>query len=380
MRFQGKTIIVTGGAQGIGRACVQAFAAEGGAVVIADLAVEAGEALAREIAAAGGKARFVRTDVGDARDAGCLVDATLEWACGLDVLVNNAGIIKTADFLELSEADFDAVLRVNLKGPFLVGQAAARVMAARGGGAIVNMSSANAVLAIPNQVPYVTSKGGLNQLTKVMALALADKNIRVNAVGPGSITTDILKVVMHDEEARRRILSRTPMGRTGEPDGGRQAGPVPRQRRCQLHHRPVRLHRRRPHGAELHRAGQGLSAGIGRCAVIATVLAALLWLVAILLAQPPAMARRPPASRLPAGSGANIEDIYDIDIARDTFGAALWLWTLVPDRRGRSAGDGRLPRPRPRSTWARSGQRAHGRRRLLPLPARARARSATTGT
>ena len=217
MRFLGKTIIVTGGAQGIGRACVQEFVAEGGAVVIADIAAEAGEALAQEIAGSGGKARFVRTNVGDARDAGALVDATLEWACGLDVLVNNAGIIKTADFLELSEADFDAVLRVNLKGPFLVGQAAARVMAARGGGAIVNMSSVNAVLAIPNQIPYVTSKGGLNQLTKVMALALADKNIRVNAVGPGSIMTEMLGTVMANEEARSRILSRTPLGRTGEP-------------------------------------------------------------------------------------------------------------------------------------------------------------------
>ena len=121
--------------------------------------------------------------------------------------------------LDLSEADLDAVLRVNLKGPFLVGQAAARAMAARGGGgAIVNVSSANAVVAIPNQIPYVTSKGGLNQLTKVMALALTDKNIRVNAVGPGSIMTDILKVVMDNDEARRRILSRTPLSRTGEPD------------------------------------------------------------------------------------------------------------------------------------------------------------------
>jgi NAD(P)-dependent dehydrogenase (short-subunit alcohol dehydrogenase family) len=134
------------------------------------------------------------------------------------VLVNNAGVIKTADFLEISEADFDAVLRVNLKGAFLVGQAAARVMAERGRGAIVNMSSANAVLAIPNQVPYVVSKGGLNQLTKVMALALADKGVRVNAVGPGSILTNILKVVMNDDAARRKILSRTPLGRCGEPE------------------------------------------------------------------------------------------------------------------------------------------------------------------
>lgn len=217
MRFQGKTIIVTGGAGGIGRACVEAFAAEGGAVVIADLASSPGEAVAAELAAKGAKVRFVAADVGDAFSAGCLIDATLEWAGRLDVLINNAGIIKTAEFLELAEADFDAVLRVNLKGPFLVGQAAARAMAARGGGAIVNMSSANAVLAIPNQVPYVVSKGGLNQLTKVMALALAPKNIRVNAVGPGSILTDILKVVMSDDEARRRILSRTPLGRCGEP-------------------------------------------------------------------------------------------------------------------------------------------------------------------
>jgi NAD(P)-dependent dehydrogenase (short-subunit alcohol dehydrogenase family) len=217
MRFDGKAIIVTGGAQGIGRACVEAFAAEGGAVVIADIDAGHGEALAAEIGARGGKAQFVRTDVGDARSAGALIDATLEWACRLDVLVNNAGIIKTGAFLDLAEADFDAVLRVNLKGAFLVGQAAARAMAARGSGAIVNMSSANAVLAIPNQVPYVVSKGGLNQLTKVMALSLAEKNIRVNAVGPGSIMTDILKVVMDNDEARRRILSRTPLGRCGEP-------------------------------------------------------------------------------------------------------------------------------------------------------------------
>jgi NAD(P)-dependent dehydrogenase (short-subunit alcohol dehydrogenase family) len=218
MRFAKQTVIVTGGADGIGLACAALFAAEGASVVIADIDAEKGEPAARALASAGGEVVFMRTDVGEAADARALVAATVERFGGLDVLVNNAGVIKTADFLEISEADFDAVLRVNLKGAFLVGQAAARVMAERGRGAIVNMSSANAVLAIPNQVPYVVSKGGLNQLTKVMALALADKGVRVNAVGPGSILTNILKVVMNDDAARRKILSRTPLGRCGEPE------------------------------------------------------------------------------------------------------------------------------------------------------------------
>jgi glucose 1-dehydrogenase len=217
VRFTTQTVIVTGGANGIGRACAEAFAAEGADLVIADLDEERGRQLAAELDAGNARAIFVRTDVGDAGSVRRLVDETLAAFGRLDVLINNAGIIKTADFLEISEADFDAVLRVNLKGVFLVGQAAARVMAERGRGAIVNMSSANAVLAIPNQVPYVTSKGAVNQLTKVMALALADKGIRVNAIGPGSILTDILKVVMNDDAARERILARTPLGRCGEP-------------------------------------------------------------------------------------------------------------------------------------------------------------------
>jgi glucose 1-dehydrogenase len=217
MRFADQVVIVTGGAQGIGRACVEAFAAERASVVIADIDAEGGEKAAEAITGGGGRAQFVQTDVGDAGQAQRLIDQTLAAFGRLDVLINNAGIIKTAEFLEISEADFDAVLRVNLKGVFLVGQAAARVMVRQGRGAIINMSSANAVVAIPNQVPYVTSKGAVNQLTKVMALALADKGVRVNAIGPGSILTDLLKVVMSDEAARQRILSRTPMGRCGEP-------------------------------------------------------------------------------------------------------------------------------------------------------------------
>ena len=138
----------------------------------------------------------------------------------LDILVANAGIVHAADFLDLDEKDFDRVIAVNLKGVFLAGQAAARQMAKQGGGgAIVNMSSVNAVLAIPNQVPYVVSKGGINQLTKVMAVALAPHGIRVNAIGPGTILTELAKgAVLGNAEAERKILSRTPMGRMGEPE------------------------------------------------------------------------------------------------------------------------------------------------------------------
>ncbi|MGH6913376.1 MAG: SDR family NAD(P)-dependent oxidoreductase, partial [Geminicoccales bacterium] len=141
MRFTDQVVIVTGGAQGIGLACAELFAAEGAAVVIADIDAENAE---RAVARIEGSVRFIETDVGDAAHARRLIDQTLAWYGRLDVLVSNAGIIKTAAFLDISEADFDAVLRVNLKGVFLVGQAAARAMVAQGKGAIVNMSSVNA--------------------------------------------------------------------------------------------------------------------------------------------------------------------------------------------------------------------------------------------
>ncbi|WP_341912665.1 SDR family oxidoreductase [Polaromonas sp. YR568] len=209
----GRVCIVTGGAQGIGEACIRRFAREGAQVVIADIDDSRGATLAAEL---GGL--YVHCDVGDKVQVDALVAQTLAAHGRIDVLVNNAGIFRAADFLEVTEADFDAVLRINLKGSFLVGQAVARVMAGAGKGSIINMSSVNAVLTIPTIASYNVSKGGINQLTRVMALALADKGVRVNAVAPGTIATELAaKAVLTSPEATARIMSRTPMKRLGQP-------------------------------------------------------------------------------------------------------------------------------------------------------------------
>jgi NAD(P)-dependent dehydrogenase (short-subunit alcohol dehydrogenase family) len=211
--LSGQVALVTGASQGIGAACARRLAQEGCRVVLADVADAKGQALAAEL---GGT--FVHCDVGAKAQVDAMVAATVAQHGGIDILVNNAGIFRAAEFLDITEEDFDAVLRVNLKGAFLVAQAVARVMAAARRGRIIHMSSVNAVLAIPTIASYNLSKGAINQLTRVMALALADKGIRVNAVAPGTINTELAaKAVLGSEEARRKILSRTPMGRMGEP-------------------------------------------------------------------------------------------------------------------------------------------------------------------
>ena len=215
MKLTNKVAIVTGATQGIGLACAQRLVAEGASVMLVDIKPDG----ALAAAALGEQARFFAADVSQKADVDALVAATLAAFGHIAILINNAGVTHAADFLDLTEEDFDRVLRINLKSMFLCGQAVAREMVKRHSGCIINMSSVNSELAIPNQVPYVVSKGGINQLTKVMALNLAPHGVRVNGIGPGTILTELAKkAVLGSPEARHTILSRTPMGRCGEPE------------------------------------------------------------------------------------------------------------------------------------------------------------------
>ena len=215
----GKTAIVTGAARGIGAACARAFAEHGANVVLGDVLEDLCAETARGISADTGAATLsVRADVSDPEDCAALLAACTDRFGTCDILLNNAGIIVQGSVLDASVEDFDRVIAVNLRGTFLLSQLVARHMVERGTkGSIINMSSTNAVVTIPDQLPYAASKGGVAQMTRAMAMALAPHDIRVNAIGPGTILTDMLKVVIANDEARRTILSRTPMGRIGDP-------------------------------------------------------------------------------------------------------------------------------------------------------------------
>jgi glucose 1-dehydrogenase len=217
----GRAYIVTGGAQGIGEACVRRLAQEGAMVAAWDLADAPGQVLTSELSQAGARVIYQRCNVAHKAEVDAALANTLAAFGRIDGLVNNAGIFKAAPFLDITEADWDAVIDVNLKGSFLVGQAVARELvknAAAEKGAIVNMSSVNATLAIPSIASYNASKGAINQLTRVMALSLADHGVRVNAVAPGTIATELARsAVLTSDEAKARIMSRTPMKRLGEP-------------------------------------------------------------------------------------------------------------------------------------------------------------------
>jgi NAD(P)-dependent dehydrogenase (short-subunit alcohol dehydrogenase family) len=216
--LQGRVVVITGGAQGIGEACARRLVHDGAAVALWDLADDAGRQAADELNAAGGRALYLRCNVAHKAEVDAALAATLAHFGHVDGLVNNAGIFKAAPFLDITEADWDAVIAVNLKGSFLVGQAVAREMVKQQRGAIVNMSSVNGTLTIPSIASYNASKGAINQLTRVMALSFADQGVRVNAVAPGTIATELAKnAVLTSDEAKARIMSRTPMKRLGEP-------------------------------------------------------------------------------------------------------------------------------------------------------------------
>ena len=208
--------LVTGAAQGIGLACAKALHQDGFKVALVDHNAQGLEQAAAEL---GADSLTVTCDVGVAAEIHAAFDKVEEQLGTVVVLVNNAGIALGGDFLKLPVEDFQRVLEVNLVGAFVALQRAANGMvAANIPGAVVNMSSINAQLAIPSIPAYCASKGGLMQLTKVAALALAPHNIRVNAVGPGSIDTAMMAGVNTDAEAMQRVLSRTPLGRVGSPE------------------------------------------------------------------------------------------------------------------------------------------------------------------
>lgn len=211
--FAGKLVIVTGGARGQGEAEVRLFASKGAAVIIADVLVDEGEALAAELTKEGKEARFIRLDVTDPVSWAAVIDLAKSWKGRLDVLVNNAGIINRTLVETTSLEAWERVLRVNLTGSFLGIQAVSPLMAETGGGAIVNISS-NSGYSGHYDPAYTASKWGLRGLTKSAAMELAPKNIRVNAVCPGLIVTGLNASSPH----LKPMIGITPLKRAGKPE------------------------------------------------------------------------------------------------------------------------------------------------------------------
>ena len=216
-RLQGKVAIVTGAAMGNGQAIAEAFAREGASILIADVAEETAAQTVANIERAGGAAKALRVDVRKAGDAATMVASAMASFGRLDILVNNAGVISRGDVLDVTEQDWDRIMNINLKGMFFCSQAAARHMVEHGGGNIINISSITAEAMDPVIVPYSVSKGGVRAMTKAMALALAKRGVRVNAIGPGPIYTNLNKDKLDVPENMAYVVSHIPMGRVGRP-------------------------------------------------------------------------------------------------------------------------------------------------------------------
>jgi len=219
MKLAGKIALVTGGSRSIGRAIALAFAREGADVAVnyVQHAAEA-ERVVREIQALGRRALAIQADTSKRAEVQAMVEEVWTRLGPIDVLVNNAGILKRVFFLDLEERDWDAILDVNLKGCYLVGQAVAVRMKPRGRGKIINVSSDAASLPAPRVSAYCVSKAGVAMLTRCMALELAQHGIRVNALAPGLTLTDINRDALADEAFLKMRLERVPLGRVMSPE------------------------------------------------------------------------------------------------------------------------------------------------------------------
>jgi len=213
MKLKDKVAIITGATKGIGVAIAKEYAKEGAKVVGTGRTIDLGEKVAEEIRAEGGDAIFVKCDVSQKAQVDQVVAETVKRYGTVDIVVNNAGVNHSADFFEITEEDWDWVMSVDLKGTFLMSQAAARVMVEqKKPGVIVNIGSVMAILALGDQIPYCAAKGAVAQLTKAMGLSLINKGIRVNCVSPGPVMTELMERVVHNEEKHQQLMDRLPIG------------------------------------------------------------------------------------------------------------------------------------------------------------------------
>jgi glucose 1-dehydrogenase len=220
MRLQGKRALVTGSGRGIGRAIAVRFAREGADVVINDLDIQgpARETLA-QVEAAGRRGVLVQADISQADQARRLIDDAVRQLGPLDILVNNAGIEKRAPFVEVTEADYDKVLEVNLKGSFFVTQTFVRqLLAGKRPGRIINISSVHEEVPFPGFSPYCLSKGGMQLLTRDLAVELGPYGITVNGIAPGAIITEINRSLLDDKPRVERLHRQIPLARMGQTD------------------------------------------------------------------------------------------------------------------------------------------------------------------
>ena len=217
--FANKVALITGGTSGIGRATALAFAREGAKVVVSGRRVEEGNETVRQVKAAGGEAIFVKVDVSKEADIKNLVDTTLRTYGRLDYAVNNAGVDGTmGPIVEQTGENYDFVMDINVKGTLLSMKHEIPALLKSGGGAIVNMSSVAGSIGFPGMSVYIASKHAINGLTKAAALELAKQNIRVNAVGPAAIQTEMYERVFATEDARQFAATMHPIGRIGQVD------------------------------------------------------------------------------------------------------------------------------------------------------------------